>query len=554
LAHRIIGVDLGASAIKLARYDAGFRKASLLDVDLVPAAAPAPGAPATPGASATPGAAGASPPFERVVAQMAVLRRHLVGDKALADELYVALPGEHLTFRVIDLPFSDPRRIESVLGYELESQVMTPLDELVIDHVVVGTRGSDTRVLVAAAPRELVRAVVDASTAEKLVVRQLSAAPLVYAAVWGPASRAVPGATLVIDIGHEATTACVLREGTPEFARTISRGGRHFTEAVARGYRLDMEAAERAKLDGGFIAHPGMEPQSPSQARMDTSLREAARSLVRELRQTLAAYRASYGVGVERIWLTGGGARLVGLRELLVAELGVTAEPGPGAGEDAGKLGERADLFAVALGMAQVGLGNPLRLNFRKGEFAYRSDYSFLRARAAYFGGAALAILFFAIVNAAVALHGLRQENEHLVARLRKQTTDLFGTPRGDARAISEELKEGQKSGGPPIPTVTAFDVFDEISRRIPPGDKLKLDVLELDIKPKRTYIKATAETAQQVDDLADALSKIECFTEVQKGKLRSVTAPARPGPDGQTPSGPSELKQFELTITTTCP
>lgn len=546
MAHRIIGVDLGASAIKLARYDAGFRKASLLDGALVPAAAPASGAAGAP----SPGAL----PFERVVAQLAALRQHLVHDKGMADELYVALPGEYLTFRVIDLPFSDPRRIESVLGYELESQIMTPLDELVIDHVVVGARGGETRVLVAAAPRELVRAVVDAATAEKLVLRQLGAAPLVYSAIWGPASRAVPGATLVIDVGHDATAACVLREGTPEFARTISRGGRHFTEAVARGYRLDTEAAERAKLDGGFIAHPGMQPQSPSQARMDTSLREAARPLVRELRQTLAAYRAAYGVGVERIWLTGGGARLAGLRELLLEELGVAAEPGPGAGEDAGKLGERADLFTVALGMAQVGLGNPLRLNFRKGEFAYRSDYSFLRARAAYFGGAVLAILFFSIVNAAVALHGLRQENEHLVARLRKRTTDLFGAPRGDARAISEELKEGQKSGGPPIPTVTAFDVFDEISRRIPAGDKLKLDVLELDIKPKRTYIKATAETAQQVDDLADALGKIECFTEVQKGKLRTVTASTRPAPDGQTPSGPTELKQFELTITTTCP
>src|SRR5262249_49145172 len=154
---------------------------------------------------------------------------------------------------------------------------------------------------------------------------------------------------------------------------------------------------------------------------------------------------------------------LVGLRELLTAELGISAEPGPGPDEDAGQLGDRADLLAVALGMAQVGLGLglPLRLNFRKGEFAYRSDYSFLRARAVSFGGAALAILFFAILNAAVALHGLRQENEPLAARLRKQTTELFGAPRGDARAISEELKEGQKSGGPPIPTVTAFDVFD---------------------------------------------------------------------------------------------
>jgi hypothetical protein len=102
------------------------------------------------------------------------------------------------------------------------------------------------------------------------------------------------------------------------------------------------------------------------------------------------------------------------------------------------------------------------------------------------------------------------------------------------------------------VPNLTAYDVVDEISKHVPPADKGKLDILELDIKPKKTYIKATAETRAQIDELAGALEKIECFEKVETGKVSSVTAP----PSGENAAGDKarEWKQFTLDITTTCP
>ena len=99
---------------------------------------------------------------------------------------------------------------------------------------------------------------------------------------------------------------------------------------------------------------------------------------------------------------------------------------------------------------------------------------------------------------------------------------------------------------------MTAYDLLDEISKHAPAGDKTKLDILELDIKPKKTYIKGTVETAAQFDELAAELGKIDCFENVEKGKLSQMTAP----PSGPNPTGEKarELRQFSLTITTTCP
>src|SRR6185436_15008326 len=146
------------------------------------------------------------------------------------------------------------------------------------------------------------------------------------------------------------------------------------------------------------------------------------------------------------------------------------------------------------------------------------------------------------------------QEREMLEARLKRETTELFGEPRLDASAISEELTKGAAKGGPPIPSVTAFDLLDEISRLSPASDKIKLDVADLDIKPKKTFIQATTASAQQANDLVEALKKVECFEDVQQGKLSSVMGPPPPPSSDGKPGERAELKQFKLTINTTCP
>jgi hypothetical protein len=48
------------------------------------------------------------------------------------------------------------------------------------------------------------------------------------------------------------------------------------------------------------------------------------------------------------------------------------------------------------------------------------------------------------------------------------------------------------------------------------------------------------------------SLEKVECFEKVEKNKISSVTAP----PSGDNPKGdkPTELKQFTLNISTSCP
>jgi uncharacterized protein YunC (DUF1805 family) len=89
------------------------------------------------------------------------------------------------------------------------------------------------------------------------------------------------------------------------------------------------------------------------------------------------------------------------------------------------------------------------------------------------------------------------------------------------------------------LPKATAFDLLDQISRKVPSADKVKLDVAELEIRPKKTFIKGTADTGAAVDDIAARLKEIDCFEDVTKGAITEVSGGA---------------KQFTLNVASKCP
>jgi general secretion pathway protein L len=539
MAHRILGIDLGTWSVKVAELEAGFRQSRLVGLYERPLLPPPPG----------------EESGEDELLRAARTAGALIADERLSPEMVSTSMRGEATLRLVALPFADPKKIEQVLGYELESLILGDLDGLVIDNVVASTRSDGASVLAVAAERERVRAVIAALAGVGAEPRLVGSSALSYAALRDRAFSGDPQPQLIVDFGHRNTHVCVVAGERITFARTIGRGAEDVTNAISDGFKMAPADAESAKHAQAFLLAPGEIAATPQHRRVDECVREAVRPLVRELRQTVAAYRAAGEGPPVKLLYTGGGAKLRGLPEHISVELGLPVEPlaliegpfvAPELNAPAGPL-----IAAQALGLA-LAEATPLpQVNLRKGELAYRTDYSYLRGKAGYLMAAVLTILAFAGANAVASLKALHKEADVLEARLKKETVELFGEARLDGKAVSEELRAGPRGGPPPFPTMTAYDVLDEISRHVPAGDKTKLDVLELEIKPKKTFIKATAESAQQVDDLVEALKGVDCFEDIQKGKLSSVTAP----PSGDNPKGEkaSEMKQFTLTITHSC-
>jgi len=243
------------------------------------------------------------------------------------------VPGDQLSVRVLDLPFTDPRKIDQVVGYELEGQIVHALEDVVFDSTVVRQGAEGSTVLAVAAKRDDIAALIAANEAQGTHPRALYAAPVVYRTLL-PARAAAASdkdepvelpCQVILDIGHLRTNVCIVRAGQTLYARTIRRGGLQLTQAIAQAFKADHDRAEQAKRGEAYLVSAERPASSPLTAKLDAVLREALAPLVREIRQTLASFRASSKERIEAVLITGGTGRLKGLPAFLEGELGVPA-------------------------------------------------------------------------------------------------------------------------------------------------------------------------------------------------------------------------------------
>jgi general secretion pathway protein L len=540
MAHLICGIDLGAFSVKFTFLDVGFRATTLRG--FLETAVPS----------------GDAPLIER---QAEAVREGFAQTREATP--YLAMPGDQLSVRVMQLPFADARKIDQVVGYELEGQIVHSLEDVVFDHSIVAQGALGSTVLAAAAKRDDIAALIAATEAVGAHPRALYAAPVVYRALLPAAAAAAAeeeGAPpspcrLILDLGHVRTNVCVVRDGETIAARTIRRGGASLTQAVAKAFEADLDRAEQAKRrDAALLPASGPAP-SPLAAKLDAVLRQALEPLVRELRQTLASFRATLKADITDVLVTGGTGRLRGLLPFLEDELGapvrfLAIRPAlaaggkpPAVGADAPEtdpaVAEESESHALSAAIALAASRGTKEIDFRRGPFVYRASLSVLRQRAGHIAFLAATVLLAAGLDIYAKTSNLGDEQKDLAKQLKAATTELFGQPREDAPEITQLLKRGLHEDLAPLPKATAYDLLDQISRRTPPADHVKLDVAELEIRPKKTYMKGTVDSAAAVDEMAGKLKEIECFEDITKGAITEVSGGA---------------KQFTLTIASKCP
>jgi hypothetical protein len=127
-------------------------------------------------------------------------------------------------------------------------------------------------------------------------------------------------------------------------------------------------------------------------------------------------------------------------------------------------------------------------------------------------------------LDVGAALTNLGSERKDLDQQLKTATQELLGQPNDDAKAVTLLVTKGVKEDLAPVPKATAFDLLDQISRKVPSGDDISLDIMELDIRPKKTFIKGTVDSAAAVDEMGAKLKEIDCYEDVSKGAITEVS------------------------------
>ncbi len=468
-----VGIDIGQSAVKVAVVRSAYRKTSLealVAFDL------------------SEGGDMAATIRDAVTAAL--------GAPATPNEsLAVAIEGSRATIRTVSVAATAQKQLAEVLPFELEAQLPIDMSEAVFDFRTVGAPAQDKGdaamidVLVGVARTELVRSRIDLLKTALAVEPErvgVGALPLVNLVPLIP-PLSEEGPIVLVDLGSTTSEFLVLRAGEPVFARTLSFG----TQGI-----------------------PATAPR-----------------LAREIRVSIAAYRAGGGEQPARVYLCGGGAFVSGAVGFLTGELELPVEelPAPALDMPTVPLDRVRELprFAKAIGLA-LGLGpRSLGLDLRRGPLVYERGFGWIRDKIPVLAGLGTVILVSFFFSAWAQLHASSKARETLEKALGVVTKDVLGEETTSADHANELLNQlTAASDEDPMPHADAFDVMVKLSEDIP--QSMTHDIEELDVQKGHVVVHGIVGSIPDAQSIASSLGSEHCFSDVKITRTNQVVGGER--------------------------
>ncbi len=304
---QVVGLDIGASAVRAAELDVGSGTPVLKTFGQV-------GLP--PGAIVDGEVQDAS-------AVADAISRLWKNGRFNSRSVIVGIAGLRAITREIDLPFVPDDEIDSAVRFQSEEVIPFPPDKTILSAQVLADYQSPDgatmrRVLVAAAHRDLVDGVVEAVEKAGLQVEgvDLVSSALVRALA-DPTQSDQPEA--IVSVGAGLTVVVVHQQGRPQFVRTIGTGGNAATAAISSALDLPLADSEAVKRRLG-------EPVPQVQA-AERAVQPSIAELVGEIRNSIQYFASLPGrAPIARVLVTGGASRLRGFIEQLQAQVRIPVQ------------------------------------------------------------------------------------------------------------------------------------------------------------------------------------------------------------------------------------
>lgn len=506
----ILGVDVGTYSIKIARVERGLGEFHLTDFYEIPV-----------------------PDHDVLTHEQSVealLSKFMTENQIIYDTAASSLSGLHCAFRTLEFPFTQTKKIDSALEFELENYVPFSLEDLSIDYVLLEKGEASSKVLSVYTPKaELVKFLNILSNshcdARYVGVDCLDLANLSLSGMLPP-----QGQYAILDIGHSKTNLCIMQGSKVRAVRTIAIGGKHITQAIARSMKIDFAKAEEIKMKQGQVS-PFEEGDAISQA-----IGSVLEDLLIQIRQTLFALYEKGEKKIEAVYLCGGSSRLSGIDQFISTHLRLNVSPLDVLDYSFNRLSD-ADSARPVVAPAMAMLfkilypSKVLPLNFRRGEFAYKRDIQVISGQFMQLGYIAAAVIVLSILYFSVSLYMLSSREKKMDKSVTKILSQGIPNPpkklpvgaQGALSYINSKITEAndrlKKMEG--NNSVSAFEILRMISASLPSRQDLKLDIDDVNISSDHVRLEGRTVSYEAVDKVKNALESVPNFKNVQTGNVR---------------------------------
>ncbi|HIF98681.1 MAG TPA: type IV pilus assembly protein PilM [Myxococcales bacterium] len=271
----------------------------------------------------------------------------------------VAVSGHSVIVKKVSLSRMSSEELESQIQWEAEQYIPFDVNEVNLEFQILDTSDDpDTMdVLLVAAKKDLIDDYVQVMVEAGLNPVAVDVASFALANAFEINQAPDPqGVVALVNIGAHVANINVLQNGVPAFTRDITTGGNQYTQEIQKALSVGFEEAERVKLgDGSADQNQAMVPQE-----VENAMRAVTDTVVGEISRSLDFFAATTESGrIERVMLSGGGSRVVGLSRAFQERSGFEVEmlnplsrALPGKTYEASFLQETAPSLAVGIGLA----------------------------------------------------------------------------------------------------------------------------------------------------------------------------------------------------------
>ncbi len=300
----IVGIDIGSHAVKICEV----RRSGKSSYELISLGT----------AAISPGAVddGALQDAEDVAAAIAELISNL---KIKNKRVGLSISGYSVIVKKINIEIENEEALADRLHEEAEQYIPFDIKEVYLDfQVIKAAKGEFERseVMLVAAKKEVVDAYLEMIKGLKLVPVLVDVDGFALENIWNTISGSGKNVCLV-DIGASKMNINIISGGTSVLARDVVTGSDNISQEIANRLDLDYDVAEKIKLGR-------QSADEEDQEELHDIFNSICTRWVLEIKKAIDLYRNNNPDNpLSALVLSGGGAKVQGLREYLAKETGL---------------------------------------------------------------------------------------------------------------------------------------------------------------------------------------------------------------------------------------
>jgi general secretion pathway protein L len=394
------------------------------------------------------------------------------------DAVSASLPSAWVSFRNLDAPFKNSRKIRKILPYELEPMLAMPIGEAAVDFIAAPGEGKS----------QITAAAIERSVLETFF-------------------------TVLSDTGFEPFST------TPSgYATAVSLANRSDTPDQAMLLHSDAFTATIYLISSGVVS-------SIRAFKTPNSGPSKFEGIAKNIGRTIAAFEEQLAseFSPDCVFVSGTEDHLSRLSQFLEKDLGIPVRIAGPELFDNKKVALPSNLehprIGNALSLALLENKQSKFLNFRKGEFAATGKWTETRRSIT----STVLLSIFSLILFVSSMFHQNQLLENRLEKLNREIVGIFKSTFPDVSRIVDpyhqmkvKLEEMEKRNGVigyEKRSVRAIDLLNEISRRIPA--EFDVEVSRMVLGPDNVQFSGTADTFKTVNDLQTKLEPSSFFSKV---------------------------------------